>query len=214
MDTKWTDLRVAFGTACYSQMVPGRPAMGVTARGMEMRSRIIKRGSRALRSRPAIAAFAAAVVAVFFGGVAYASIPGPTGVINACYTTKSPHTLRVIDSTAKCPTGTTALNWNQTGPPGTNALHSASSGTTSYVAGTSEIISMQVPPGTYAVSAHLNLNYASPNYLSGRCASGRSHCFRIYDRVSPLQHVSRLHRDFTFAGNSGYDGGTLDCRLS
>ena len=72
----------------------------------------------ALTSSPAIAVYTVGVVAAFFGGYAAASIPGPTGVIDACYATKSPHTLRVIDSTQKCPSGTTALNWNAQGPPG------------------------------------------------------------------------------------------------
>ena len=55
------------------------------------------------------------------GAVAFAAIPNPTtGVISGCYTTASPHVLRVIDTakTPKCPTGTTALNWNQKGPQG------------------------------------------------------------------------------------------------
>lgn len=53
-------------------------------------------------------------------GVAYASIPGPGGVISGCYKTSNPGqgALIVIDSSATCPSGTTALNWNQTGPQG------------------------------------------------------------------------------------------------
>lgn len=88
-----------------------------------MRSIIFKSGFRALKSRPAIAVYTAGIVIAFFGGVAYASIPGPTGVINACYATKSPHTLRVIDSTQKCPSGTTALNWNASGPAGPGGVN-------------------------------------------------------------------------------------------
>lgn len=63
-------------------------------------------------------ALAGAVAAVgLVGGTAFASIPGSTGVINGCYSTKN-GALSVIDSSAKCPNGTTALSWNQTGPQG------------------------------------------------------------------------------------------------
>jgi collagen triple helix repeat protein len=50
-------------------------------------------------------------------GVAYASIPGPGGVINGCYSKKN-GALSLIDSTKSCPTGTAALDWNQQGPKG------------------------------------------------------------------------------------------------
>jgi hypothetical protein len=82
-------------------------------------------GRSALTSRPAVAAYTLAIAAAFFGGVAYASIPGPTGVINACYASRSPHTLRVIDSAQRCPSGTTALNWNAAGPAGSTASQSS-----------------------------------------------------------------------------------------
>lgn len=55
--------------------------------------------------------------ALLVAGIAYASIPGPTGVINGCYK-NTDGSLKVIDSTATCPNGYTALNWNQTGPQG------------------------------------------------------------------------------------------------
>src|SRR6266516_5272099 len=61
--------------------------------------------------------------AVLAGGVAYASIPDSGGVIHACHKTPVPvhgAPLSVIDSEAggKCPAGSVALTWNQTGPPG------------------------------------------------------------------------------------------------
>jgi hypothetical protein len=61
-------------------------------------------------------------------GVAYASIPAPDGVIHGCYKT-STGMLIAIDSSASCPSGYTALNWNQTGPqgpagsPGLSGIH-------------------------------------------------------------------------------------------
>jgi hypothetical protein len=60
-------------------------------------------------------------LAVVLGGVAYASIPDPSGVIHGCYKTSNPAkgALVVIDSaTETCPSGTVSLNWNQEGPQG------------------------------------------------------------------------------------------------
>lgn len=51
------------------------------------------------------------------GGIAYASIPGPDGVIHGCRK-NTDGSVRVVDSTASCPSGFTALNWSQTGPQG------------------------------------------------------------------------------------------------
>jgi hypothetical protein len=49
--------------------------------------------------------------------LAVASIPAGDGVIHGCYKTKT-GALTVIDSEDTCPSGTTPLNWNQTGPQG------------------------------------------------------------------------------------------------
>ena len=54
---------------------------------------------------------------MLIAGIAVASIPGPDGVIHGCYKT-SDGKLRVIDSSASCASGETALAWNQTGPQG------------------------------------------------------------------------------------------------
>jgi hypothetical protein len=58
-----------------------------------------------------------------FGGGAYAvgaTIPGPNGVIKACYRTngKSKGTLRVIPAETHCGKNETSLSWNQRGPAG------------------------------------------------------------------------------------------------
>jgi hypothetical protein len=57
---------------------------------------------------------------LLFGGVAYASIPGPDNVIHGCYKTNNPGqgAVIVVDSAASCPSGFTILNWNQIGPQG------------------------------------------------------------------------------------------------
>src|SRR5258708_39965096 len=61
-----------------------------------------------------------ALVLTAGGAIAYASIPAPNGTIDGCYKTSGPAqgALIIIDSTATCPSGTAALNWNQTGPQG------------------------------------------------------------------------------------------------
>ncbi len=72
---------------------------------------------RIFHSRIAAAAFLSAVTTALLAGAVYASIPGPSGVINGCYQ-KSSGKLRVIDSAATCNPSEVALNWNQTGPAG------------------------------------------------------------------------------------------------
>src|SRR5258708_33736269 len=61
-----------------------------------------------------------ALVLTAGGAIAYASIPAPNGTIDGCYKTSGPAqgALIIIDSTATCPSGTAALNWNQPGPQG------------------------------------------------------------------------------------------------
>jgi hypothetical protein len=51
--------------------------------------------------------------------VSYASIPDGSGVTHGCYNKKT-GALKVIDTAVRpnCPSGTTALDWNQTGPQG------------------------------------------------------------------------------------------------
>lgn len=65
----------------------------------------------------AILAAAICVILAAGAGIAYASIPAPDGTIHGCYKNAT-GMLIAIDSAASCPTGYTALNWNQTGPPG------------------------------------------------------------------------------------------------
>jgi hypothetical protein len=59
------------------------------------------------------------VLGLAAAGISYAAIPDSGGLIHGCYNNTS-YALRVID-TAKvstCPSGTTSLNWNKTGPQG------------------------------------------------------------------------------------------------
>jgi hypothetical protein len=73
-----------------------------------------------MKKNSIIIAVVAIALGLIGGAVAYASIPGPDGVIHGCYKTSNPAqgALLAIDSAASCPSGYTALNWNQTGPAG------------------------------------------------------------------------------------------------
>jgi hypothetical protein len=73
--------------------------------------------SRRVRRRPSLALVVALVaLAIAVGGAALADIPGPDGVIHACYDSRG--ALQVRQHDASCPPNTTALDWNQTGPQG------------------------------------------------------------------------------------------------
>jgi hypothetical protein len=73
-----------------------------------------------MRTRTALLGIGGAIV-LTIGGTAYAAtaeIPGPNGVISACYL-KSGGDLKVIDpSVTTCTKGETSLDWNQQGPAG------------------------------------------------------------------------------------------------
>lgn len=60
------------------------------------------------------------MVGTLVGSSAFASVPAGDGTINGCYraTGVMKGDLVIIDSTDTCPSGYTALNWNQTGPAG------------------------------------------------------------------------------------------------
>lgn len=70
--------------------------------------------------RLTVVVVAVTALALLIGGIAYASIPGGDGVIHGCYKNSNPAqgALITIDSAASCPSGYTALNWNQAGPTG------------------------------------------------------------------------------------------------
>jgi hypothetical protein len=70
----------------------------------------------------------AGVVALGAAGIAWASIPGPGGVISACYKTGSGD-LRVIDSGTSCRAAELPLSWNQQGTPGATGVTGATGAT-------------------------------------------------------------------------------------
>lgn len=64
--------------------------------------------------------FAAVALLAAGSGLTYASIPAADGTIHGCYSSGALGTgdLFVIDDAATCPSGYTALNWDQTAPSG------------------------------------------------------------------------------------------------
>jgi hypothetical protein len=125
-------------------------------------------------------------VGVIFGavvgtGVSWAAVPDANGIIHGCYDNKGTvHALKVIDtaSTATCPGGSTALNWNQTGPQGpqgapgaagqagpqgpagvSHAYQVTSTGAISLSSATlTTVVSLTLPPGDYLLSGIVNVN--------------------------------------------------------
>jgi hypothetical protein len=97
--------------------------------------------------------------------IAFATIPGPGGVINACYKTNGGD-LRVIDSNDQCKSSETALNFNQTGPPGpagasgTSQVYSLKAPgpffvNSSFPPGNPLVATKDVPAGSYVIDVKL-----------------------------------------------------------
>ena len=59
----------------------------------------------------------AVVAAALAGGIAWAAIPGPGGVIQGCYKQNGGQ-LRVVDAAGDCGPSELAVSWSQTGPSG------------------------------------------------------------------------------------------------
>jgi hypothetical protein len=174
-----------------------------------------------MRSRlPLFLTTTIAAACLAFAGPASASIPGPDGVIHGCYaggpSLTSP--LSVIDSLASCPTGTTALNWNQTAAPApttgavdaidfTRRLYVMSPG--SLPSPTKLSIPVKLPDGAWAVTAHLQMDgdvtcgLVSPLTTTDNATDGFS--YDSEDRRSQLT--------FTSVVTSGADGQpSLECQ--
>ena len=75
-----------------------------------------------LLSRSGLVVAISLLSVIALGGAAFASIPGPTGVIKGCYDKFG--AVSVIDSaaTATCPSKTTALTWSQAGIQGPQGI--------------------------------------------------------------------------------------------
>jgi hypothetical protein len=144
--------------------------------------RLVKRANATEGSRGLLRGWRVALVAgVILGGlvatgVSWASIPDPTGQIHGCYNTAAKangtHPLGVIDpaKTAKCPTGTTPLNWNT----GALIYQKTVSFNGPYSSGSPIVASFTIPAGlvcveasasayTATATAHLNQEFAVSN---------------------------------------------------
>jgi hypothetical protein len=124
------------------------------------------------------------VVAVLSGGAAAGAVAaGPidsSGVIHGCYypaSTGGSHKIVLQNAGTKCPSGTSAIKWNRTGPagpagpagpPGAPGVSQAYTYYRTYQAGTGPEIppvgsspqsigSLSLPAGAYQVSATINL---------------------------------------------------------
>jgi hypothetical protein len=140
---------------------------------------------------------AAATLLAVGGGVAYASIPGPGGVVNACYK-NSTGMLIVIDSAASCPTGYTALNWNQAGPPGPAGTN-----------GTNGVSGYEVVQGSVSVPADGGIHTGTISCPSGKVVLGGG---TTSDEVTGQPSADGTGWDYTFQAAGG--GGLYNFRSS
>lgn len=79
-------------------------------------------GQKALSNLQRRGLILSTMTVLFTGIIAFASIPGPNGVINGCYNKNGNATLRIIDSNEQCKSNEIALNFNQTGPQGPQGI--------------------------------------------------------------------------------------------
>jgi hypothetical protein len=130
-----------------------------------------------LRKRQVRVGIGVAVMVGMAGGLAYATIPGPQGVIQGCYS-KANGSLRVIDAPASsCTSKETALAWNQqgvAGPPGPSNAYSANSGLdpVDFVAPTEPTLAtLSLPAGAYVFNAKVTVgNRTGDDGASVGCA--------------------------------------------
>jgi hypothetical protein len=90
------------------------------------------------------------------GGVAFASIPGPDGLIHGCYRNTSGD-MRVIDSEETCQSNETPLNWDQTDTQRELVYH-VDGLTGTIPAGTIRAATAICPSGTQVVSGGFIVN--------------------------------------------------------
>ena len=112
-------------------------------------------------------------LALLAGGVAYAVTTGPidsSGVIHGCYypaTTGGSHKVVLQDVGKSCPTGTTAITWNQKGPAGpqgpagpSDAFAKVVNGPVAAPVGSSTVASLDIPvAGDYVISSKMFLTF-------------------------------------------------------
>jgi hypothetical protein len=107
----------------------------------------------------ALGVLVGAIATALVGGIAWAAIPGPGGVIQGCY--DSGGNLKVVNA-LPCPKGFTALPWNQQGPKGDTGDTGPSMGFSASASGMevdgddgTTIVSKTVPEGDYVLTARV-----------------------------------------------------------
>jgi hypothetical protein len=147
------------------------------------------------------------------GGIAYASIPGPDGVISGCRHKQS-GALRVIDSSENCNNSTeVALSWNQTGaqgPPGSLGPSDAYFASTEYQRLNEEtvLVSVDVPSGSYTVVAKTHLYPSFGSWLL-TCELRAGNLVLDYQGVRLTPDDSRDQAVPLLGVASFEDGGTI-----
>jgi len=131
------------------------------------------------------------------GGVAYASIPGPSGTINGCYKNAT-GMLIAIDSTASCPVGYTALNWSQTGPQGPAGTN-GTNGVSGYVVETCHLTGS----GSTSLCTDTSTNGVFSGTLS--CPSGKTAISESNAAPSPQGNSAVFGGATPVSDGSGYD---------
>jgi len=125
----------------------------------------IKNVKRMTGPRLAVAVLVAVAAAVVIGGISYASIPDSSGVIHGCYNTAgTDHSLGVINSavTAKCPSGSTGLNWNAKGSNG----YSTQTSDTHLNDTLTQVGFLALPAGSYLINSSAWSENDSPSSSS------------------------------------------------
>jgi hypothetical protein len=163
-----------------------------------------------LRRRSAALLLTTCAVLAGAGGIAYASIPGPDGVISGCRHKQS-GALRVIDSSESCNSSTEiALSWNQTGPRGAQGPSDAYFASTEYQRLNEEtvLVSVDVPSGSYTVVAKTHLYPSFGSWLL-TCELRAGNLVLDYQGVRLTPDDSRDQAVPLLGVASFEDGGTI-----
>ena len=140
--------------------------------------------------------------------IAFATIPGPNGVISSCYR-KIDGALRVVDSTEQCKSNEEALTFNQTGPQGpvgpqgpsgTSQVYAYRS-TGSFIllntTGNVLVASKNVPAGSYVIDVKLTAR--------NNDAGGKHNVFcSLSTGDTAAASVTDRNFNYPLDGNNGY----------
>jgi hypothetical protein len=162
----------------------------------------------------------AVAVGLAAGGIAYASIPGPDGVIHGCYA-KINGQLRVIDSSlgGACTSSEKPLNGNQIGPTGprgpSDAYLASDGGKAISVQGTT-LVSLSLPAGNYTLIAKTGVyTFTDADIIDCLLQSGNTMLDEDEVRTDPLAQTNDDNEFMDLIGTVSLpSGGTVSvvCR--